>query len=167
MCLRLRARHLHAPTATSAAGRTTGRSAPGETGEKTGAHSAADPTVMMTPIAMTSIEEGESAIICATRGESGVAAASLIATHTIGEIASRHETAPPVRGDGWLMRICGSEANRSATSMVDRLEQLTKPTESQRSLLEALKDAAARASEIARGPAQRSGHYTSWASRGC
>lgn len=53
-------------------------------------------------------------------------------------------------GHGWLARICGSEGNRIATSMVDRLEQLTQPTEGQRAPFEAVKDAAARANEIAR-----------------
>jgi hypothetical protein len=53
-------------------------------------------------------------------------------------------------GHGWLMRICGTDGNRLATLMVDRLERLTQPTESQRAPLETLKDAAARASEIAR-----------------
>ena len=53
-------------------------------------------------------------------------------------------------GHGWLMRICGPDGNRLATLMVERLERLTQPTEGQRAALEALKDAAARASEIAR-----------------
>ena len=51
---------------------------------------------------------------------------------------------------GWLMRVCGPNGDRIATFMVDRLERLTQPTEGQRAAVDTLKDATARASEIAR-----------------
>ena len=53
-------------------------------------------------------------------------------------------------GHDWLMRVCGPNGDRISTLMVDRLERLTQPTEGQRATVDALKDAAARASEIAR-----------------
>ena len=53
-------------------------------------------------------------------------------------------------GDGWLMRICSPEGGRIATFLLARLERMTQPTEAQRAAFDALKDAVARASEIAR-----------------
>jgi hypothetical protein len=50
----------------------------------------------------------------------------------------------------WLMRVCAPKGDRMVTSVFDRLERLTQPTQAQRAALEALKEAAARASEIAR-----------------
>ena len=77
---------------------------------------------------------------------------------------ARDRPNPSMRGDGsmamghgLLMRICGPDGNRMATLMVEWLERLTQPTEGQRAALDALKDAAARASEIARAacPSER------------
>jgi len=51
---------------------------------------------------------------------------------------------------GWLMRICGPGGEHIPTFMLNRLERITQPTEGQRAAFDALKDAAARASEMAR-----------------
>ena len=51
---------------------------------------------------------------------------------------------------GWLMRICGPDGDRAATFMLERLERVTQPTEAQRAAFDSLKNATARASEMAR-----------------
>jgi hypothetical protein len=50
----------------------------------------------------------------------------------------------------WLMQICSPDGDRIVTFMLDRLERLTQPTQGQRAGFDSLKDAAARASEMAR-----------------
>jgi hypothetical protein len=58
--------------------------------------------------------------------------------------------APMMMDHGWLLRICNPGGGRIVTFMLDRLERMTQPTEGQRAAFDSLKDAAARASEMAR-----------------
>ena len=64
---------------------------------------------------------------------------------------------PPTMGydrmtmsDGWLMRICSPDGDRVVTFMLERLERITQPTDTQRAAFDSLKNATARASEMAR-----------------
>jgi LTXXQ motif family protein len=64
---------------------------------------------------------------------------------------------PPTMGDdrmivsdAWLTRICSPDGDRIATFMLERLERIAQPTEAQRAAFASLKNATARASEMAR-----------------